>query len=94
MNDDAKKRYQRIIQDLGQIPTMPTIASKVMQIVNDPHSSAEDVAKFISRDVALTSKVLRLANQIIVELRAVPVRVANFLIRAGAHQQFVLTIRA
>jgi putative nucleotidyltransferase with HDIG domain len=41
---------------------MPTIAAKVMQIVNDPHSSAEDVAKFISRDVALTSKVLRLAN--------------------------------
>jgi putative nucleotidyltransferase with HDIG domain len=62
MNEDAKKRYQRIIQDLGQIPTMPTIAAKVMQIVNDPHSSAEDVAKFISRDVALTSKVLRLAN--------------------------------
>lgn len=62
MNEDAKKRYQRIIQDLGQIPTMPTIAAKVMQIVNDPHSSSEDVAKFISRDVALTSKVLRLAN--------------------------------
>ena len=62
MSEDSKKRYQRIIQDLGQIPTMPTIAAKVMQIVNDPHSSAEDVAKFISRDVALTSKVLRLAN--------------------------------
>ena len=62
MNEESKKRYQRIIQDLGQIPTMPTIAAKVMQIVNDPHSSAEDVAKFISRDVALTSKVLRLAN--------------------------------
>jgi putative nucleotidyltransferase with HDIG domain len=62
MTEDSKKRYQRIIQDLGQIPTMPTIAAKVMQIVNDPHSNAEDVAKFISRDVALTSKVLRLAN--------------------------------
>ena len=62
MTEESNKRYQRIIQDLGQIPTMPTIAAKVMQIVNDPHSSAEDVAKFISRDVALTSKVLRLAN--------------------------------
>jgi putative nucleotidyltransferase with HDIG domain len=62
MTEEANKRYQRIIQDLGQIPTMPTIAARVMQIVNDPHSSAEDVAKFISRDVALTSKVLRLAN--------------------------------
>ena len=47
MAEDSKQRYQRIIQDLGQIPTMPTIAAKVMQIVNDPHSSAEDVAKFI-----------------------------------------------
>ncbi len=62
MSEESKKRYQRIIQDLGQIPTMPTIAARIMQIVNDPHSSAEDVAKFISRDVALTSKVLRLAN--------------------------------
>lgn len=62
MSEETKTRYQRIIQDLGQIPTMPTIAARVMQIVNDPHSSAEDVAKFISRDVALTSKVLRLAN--------------------------------
>ena len=62
MHSDTQKRYQRIIQDLGQIPTMPTIMARVMQIVNDPHSSAEDVAKFISRDVALTSKVLRLAN--------------------------------
>jgi putative nucleotidyltransferase with HDIG domain len=62
MSEETKKRYTRIIQDLGQIPTMPTIAARVMQIVNDPHSSAEDVAKFISRDVALTSKVLRLAN--------------------------------
>ncbi len=60
--EDPKKRYARIIQDLGQIPTMPTIAAKVMQIVNDQHSSADDVAKFISRDLALTSKVLRLAN--------------------------------
>jgi putative nucleotidyltransferase with HDIG domain len=62
MNEETAKRYQRIVQDLGQIPTMPTIASKVMQIVNDPKSSAEDVAKFIAKDVALTSKVLRLAN--------------------------------
>ncbi len=62
MNEAVKKRYQKIIQDLGQIPTMPTIAGKVMQIVNDPKSNAEDVARFISKDVALTSKVLRLAN--------------------------------
>ncbi len=62
MNEEVKKRYQKIIQDLGQIPTMPTIAGKVMQIVNDPKSNAEDVARFISKDVALTSKVLRLAN--------------------------------
>jgi len=62
MTDQTAKRYQKIVQDLGQIPTMPTIASKVMQIVNDPKSNAEDVAKFISKDVALTSKVLRLAN--------------------------------
>jgi len=62
MNEEVKKRYQKIIQDLGQIPTMPTIAAKVMQIVNDPHSNADDVSRFISKDVALTSKVLRLAN--------------------------------
>ncbi len=62
MTEATAKRYQKIVQDLGQIPTMPTIAAKVMQIVNDPKSNAEDVARFIAKDVALTSKVLRLAN--------------------------------
>ncbi len=60
--ENLPQRYSRIIQEMGQLPTMPTIAAKVMQLVNDPNSSAEDIAKFISKDLALTSKVLRLAN--------------------------------
>ncbi len=62
MVETAKERYSRIIHELGQIPTMPSIAARVMQIVNNPSSSSDDLANFLSRDVALTSKVLRLAN--------------------------------
>ncbi len=60
--ENLQQRYSRIIQEMGQLPTMPTIAAKVMQLVNDPASSAEDIARFITKDLALTSKVLRLAN--------------------------------
>ncbi len=62
MIPDVKNKYARIISSLGQIPTLPSVVTKTMEVINSPNSSAEDAARFIEKDVALTSKVLRLAN--------------------------------
>lgn len=56
------ERYQHVIESIDQLPSLPAIVTRLIQVVNSPDSSAEDAASLIERDPALTSKMLRLAN--------------------------------
>ncbi|MCS7232610.1 MAG: HDOD domain-containing protein [Synergistetes bacterium] len=47
---------------MRDLPTLPEVAAKVMEIANNPRSSAADMAKVISQDQALTAKILKLVN--------------------------------
>ena len=71
MNDDllmvpldgaVRRKYQGLLEDIGQIPTLPTIVARALQIIDDPHSQAEHLGKLLSQDPALSVEVLRLAN--------------------------------
>lgn len=53
---------QDIIGKIKDLPTLPLVAVRVMEIINDPHSSASDLADIISSDPAMAAKVLRLVN--------------------------------
>lgn len=56
------EKYQRIIENIKQLPSLPTIVMRLMQVINSAESSAEDAAKLIEKDPALTSTILRIAN--------------------------------
>lgn len=56
--EDIKHRIERI----GHLPTLPSIASKILELVHDPDSSIGDVGKVIQNDVSLSTKMLRIAN--------------------------------
>jgi HD-like signal output (HDOD) protein len=58
----AKKELQSKIEQITNLPTLPAIVTRVMHIVNDPSSSASDVAFVVGQDLALSAKILRLAN--------------------------------
>jgi HD-like signal output (HDOD) protein len=47
---------------MGDLPTLPHVATKVIELVSDPNSSAGDLQKVILRDQALTARVLKIAN--------------------------------
>lgn len=51
-----------ILTKLKDLPTLPFVVIKVMEVINDPRSSATDLAEVISTDQALTAKLLRLVN--------------------------------
>jgi putative nucleotidyltransferase with HDIG domain len=59
LNEEETKR---IISRLKDLPTLPQVVAKVMQIVSNPMASAADLNEVIAVDQALTAKVLRLAN--------------------------------
>jgi len=57
-----KSLERKKIEQIENLPTLPEVANKLLRIINDPITTAQDVANLISRDLSLTSKVLRLAN--------------------------------
>jgi HD-like signal output (HDOD) protein len=56
--DYIKDKVQTIIQ----LPALPTIAMEVVDMVDNPKTSASRLGKLISTDQALTAKVLKIAN--------------------------------
>lgn len=58
----SKSLEQKKIEQIENLPTLPEVANRLLRIINDPTTTAVDVANLISRDLSLTSKVLRLAN--------------------------------
>lgn len=66
MNQNADpgviERYNRIIENIDHLPSLPAIVTRLIEVVNSPDSSADDAAKLIEKDPALTSKIIRLAN--------------------------------
>ncbi len=51
-----------ILDNIDDVPTLPTIASKITHTANMPLSNARQLGKVLEKDQALTFKVLRMAN--------------------------------
>ncbi|MGD9290888.1 MAG: HDOD domain-containing protein [Desulfobacterales bacterium] len=53
---------QKIIARIEDLPTLPRTVLKITELVNDPKSSAKDLARVITDDQILTARLLRLVN--------------------------------
>lgn len=54
--------YTKALEKLQDIPTLPVVAMRVNELINDPTSSSADIAEVLKKDQVLTAKVLRLVN--------------------------------
>jgi len=54
--------YTDLLGKLRDIPTLPLVAVRVNELINDPNSSSADIAQVLKKDQVLTAKVLRLVN--------------------------------
>ncbi len=53
---------QVIVDKTGDLPALPEVAARVLELVRNPKTRVQDLETAISRDQALTAKVLRIAN--------------------------------
>ena len=53
---------KRVTEGMVALPTLPLVASRVIEAVARPETSAEEVARILSLDPSLTARTLRLAN--------------------------------
>lgn len=51
-----------LVEKLRDIPTLSLVVQKVMELVNNPKTSAPQIADVLKKDQVLTAKVLRLVN--------------------------------
>lgn len=52
----------RILEAVNALPPLPAVALRVMQVAQDPKSSAAQLALVVSADPALSARMLRVAN--------------------------------
>ena len=62
MQEHIKKRIEQIISNLDQLPSIPLVVSKIINMVNDPEINFKLVADEISKDQAITTDILRICN--------------------------------
>ncbi|MBS1259569.1 MAG: hypothetical protein MAG551_02642 [Candidatus Scalindua arabica] len=51
-----------LIAQIESMPTLPTVALRVLEVTSDPGSSTNDLMEIIGTDISLTAKILKIAN--------------------------------
>ncbi|MCC6730089.1 MAG: HDOD domain-containing protein [Chthonomonadales bacterium] len=59
---DREVFVQTLEKKLADLPPLPAVVTRIMQTVNDPNTSAEDLNRLISLDQGLSSRILRIVN--------------------------------
>ncbi len=53
---------QAVIKEISHIATLPEVTMKIVQLVEDPDSTAQDLNKVITNDPALGARILKVVN--------------------------------
>src|SRR5580704_6773132 len=57
------RRVELILQQLEELPTLPAVATRVLQVTADEQSSIQEIVAIISSDAALTARILQLVHR-------------------------------
>lgn len=63
MSNLKEKRVELILQQLEELPTLPTVAVRVLEMTADDESSLRDVVRLIESDQSLTARILQLVHR-------------------------------
>jgi len=60
--DTDDPQLKQLIQTIRDLPAMPHVASKVLELSSDPDTSASLLQQVIADDQAMTARILKIAN--------------------------------
>lgn len=52
----------RTVGDLGELPSAPVVYMKLVERLDEPDTSVEEIAEIVERDIAISAKLLRVVN--------------------------------
>jgi HD-like signal output (HDOD) protein len=91
---DPTVSIEQVLTRVDSLPTLSAVAMRVGELVNDPRTSARDVATVMSQDPSLSAKVLRLVNSSYYAIPGGVTDVARAISFVGFHtlHQLVLSV--
>lgn len=60
--EERAGNLRRVTESVLNLPTLPVVASRLLQMLDDPNVSCGTFSKALSEDQALTARILKLAN--------------------------------
>lgn len=63
MSELKEKRIELILQQMEDLPTLPAVAVRLLELTADDDSSLDEVASLISSDPSLTARILQLVHR-------------------------------
>jgi putative nucleotidyltransferase with HDIG domain len=61
-SDELSPQYQLILRRVKDMPSLPDVVHRIIQLLGDSQVPASQIAKLVSYDPGLTTKVLRMVN--------------------------------
>lgn len=58
----GKATLEAIVEAVNDMPALPHVVLRVMELTDDPNSTAQDINAVLNQDQGMTAKVLRMAN--------------------------------
>ena len=63
MTDASRPRIEMILQQLDQLPPLPAVATRVLQVASSDASNVKDVVRIIEADPAIAARILQLVHR-------------------------------
>jgi signal transduction histidine kinase/HD-like signal output (HDOD) protein len=63
MTLDPANRLELILQQLDQLPTLPSVAVRILELTSNERTNAIEVVRLIESDPALTARILRIVHR-------------------------------
>ncbi len=63
MTPTPDKRTELLLQQLEQLPTLPSVAVRVLELTSQDRTSARDIVSLIESDPSLTTRILRIVHR-------------------------------
>lgn len=83
---------KELAEHASQLFTLPDICMRIQQLLEDPDSTIDDIAKLVSFDPVLTGKVLKLANSPLFSFRSQVSTLSRAVAIIGSQQLYNLVL--
>ena len=88
MNDEITKR----LRFCTSLPSLPAVATKIIDLANDPNADIGIACQYISLDPALSAKILKVANSPLYKSRRVATNIRQAVSILGTHTVIVVAL--